>query len=73
MAALAQCQMSGIWFDRSLVEEAEYQYQQYLVRGSSVVGDKSVSKISNKCAKGDSKDIQLTVGLYESFCMEFWM
>nr|CAB3240919.1 elongation factor 1-delta [Phallusia mammillata] len=32
MAALADAMKAGIWFDRPKVEEAEYKYQEYLVR-----------------------------------------
>ena len=38
MSALVEAQTSGIWLERSNVEEAECRYQEYLVRGSAVKG-----------------------------------
>ena len=35
MAALAEAMRNGIWFERPKFEEAEYKYQEYLVRGST--------------------------------------
>lgn len=60
MSALAEAQMSGVWLERSTIEEAENRYQEYLVRGSAVKGDskpvkgadsKSVSKVETTAGR----------------------
>ena len=46
MAALAQAQLSGVWLERHQFEEAEYKYQEYLVRNNSM-GESKVVKENN--------------------------
>jgi len=49
MSAVVEAQVSGVWFERSAVEEAECRYQEYLVRGSTVMGaSKSVKGAESK-------------------------
>jgi len=43
MAAIAELMKAGIWFDRQKYEEAEYKYQEYLVRHT--LGNKSVEVV----------------------------
>uniref|UniRef100_H2YHW6 Translation elongation factor EF1B beta/delta subunit guanine nucleotide exchange domain-containing protein n=1 Tax=Ciona savignyi TaxID=51511 RepID=H2YHW6_CIOSA len=56
MAALAEAMKAGIWFDRSKVEDAEYKYQEYLVRGSVKVVTKP-KKAAGQSSGGVSQKI----------------
>ena len=60
-AILAEAQLKGVWLDRWRVEEAEYKYQEYLVR--SLAGGES-----NK-VKGGDKSVVIGDKTVVSSCM----
>ncbi|XP_076811424.1 elongation factor 1-delta-like isoform X1 [Clavelina lepadiformis] len=53
MAALAEAMRNGIWFERPKFEEAEYKYQEYLVRSST--GENVVATPVTGTKKVDAK------------------